>query len=138
MDGLVAFHLLVLGFWGGMVLVEIVFEVGAMRGLLDAKQMARLHVWTDRFLELPLLAMVVLSGALLWQRLGWTPELWPKVAAGLGAVFANLACYVFVERRGRLDAVVAKDGWPVFYTAAPGIILGVTALVLGGSRAGWW
>lgn len=138
MDGWVAFHLFSLGVWGGLVLVELMFEVGVARGSFDPKQMARLHVWTDRFAELPLLAMVLLSGLVLWQRAGWSTEFVPKILAGLGAITMNLVCYVVVEQRGRAETVSPSDTRGVFLTAAPGVPMALVALYLGCRHAGWW
>jgi len=137
MDGLVAAHLIALGFWGGTVLVELTFEFGGMREKLDREGVAWLHSRVDRFIELPLLFAVVLTGALLWRRTGFDTSLLPKIACGLAAVLINVACYAVVERR-------AAKGWTprdtrfVFLTAALGAPLAVAALVMGGLRAGWW
>ncbi len=136
MHGLEAFHVIVLGLWGGVVLVELLYEWGGVAGRLPAKDVAWLHQRTDRFIELPIIALVVVSGLLLWHSRGWSMDLLPKVLFAGGAVAANLGCYVVVERR-------AKDPQPghtrsVFISAVIGVPLAAVALYLGGSRAGWW
>ena len=137
MSGLHAFHLLVLGFWGGVILVEVLFEGAGLAGKLEPKAVALLHRWTDRYLEIPLLIAIITSGAVLWSRAGWSPALLPKVAAGLGAIAANAVCVVFVERRAR-SQTPQDHTRSVVWTAAPGFPLGIAALILGGFRANWW
>lgn len=137
MTGLHAFHLIMLGLWGGVILVEVVFEGAGLAGKLAPKAVADLHRWTDRFLEIPLLVAIVTSGLLLWSRANWTPDLLPKAVAGLGAITANVVCVVFVERRA--NALEPKEHtMSVVWTAAPGFPLGIAALILGGFRAAWW
>ena len=62
MEPLIGAHLLSLGLWGGLVFVEIVFEFQMFRGRLDQLDVAILHRITDRFLELPILALVIATG----------------------------------------------------------------------------
>ena len=59
---LAAAHILFLGLWGGLVLVEIAFEAQMFRGKLDEKSVAGLHRITDRFIEIPILIAVLLTG----------------------------------------------------------------------------
>lgn len=98
-------HLLAAGTWLGCVLVEIAFERAlAVRGQWTL--LARLHDSVDRWIELPALAVVVVTG---WWLLragfaeidlsGW---LQAKIAFGLLAVLANLYCALLVSRRHRL------------------------------------
>lgn len=138
MDGLVAFHLIALGIWAGVVAVEVLLEFGGWRGVYPADLVADLHRRTDRYLEAPLLVAVVTSGLLLWQRTGWSPALWPKVLLGLGAVAANIVCVAFVEARAAAGTPLPRHTRLVFATALPGFPLAIAALVVGGQRAGWW
>ena len=63
---------------------------------------SRLHHRTDLFIELPLLAGILLTGAWRSART-WplTPLHWVKIAAGLVAVSANLVCVGFVVAASR-------------------------------------
>ena len=137
MTGLHALHLVVLGLWGGVVLVELVFEVAAMNGYFPAAETAKLHRWTDRYVELPLLSLVVGSGLLLWSRLGWSAVLLPKILCGSAAVAANLVCVVFVEKRARAG-VSERQTRNIFGTVVVGLPAALVAFFLGGQRAGWW
>ena len=154
MDPLIGAHLLSLGLWGGLVSVEIVFEFQMFRGRLDQLDVAILHRITDRFLELPILALVVATGWMLWQRSGYPDELLPKVLFGLGAVLANVVCYIIVELRAatatriRLEKQIGEtypntDKLRVFSTAlavtiAVGLSSAAAAMFIGGSLVGWW
>jgi len=134
---MIAAHLIALGLWGGIVLVEVLFEGAALAGRFPVAQASALHRMVDRALELPALAAVVGTGLALWARTGWAPELLPKVSLGLGAVGANLACVVFVElREARHD--YARQSRRIAATIAVGLPLGLAALALGGRRAAWW
>ncbi|MBE9539628.1 MAG: hypothetical protein IMF06_11130 [Proteobacteria bacterium] len=148
MNPLAAAHIMFIGLWGGLVLVEIAFEVQMFRGRMDEKAVAALHRITDRLLELPILFAVLVTGWMLWKQTGFDHELLPKVMFGLGAVVANAVCYVVVEMRAsealraanskevsirirRLSIVLAS-------TIAPGLLSGGIALFLGGQLIGWW
>lgn len=63
---------------------------------------ARVHFWIDVLVELPLLFLVLVTGALLFARV-WpgTWILWLKVVAGLTAVALNAYCAVMVVFRYR-------------------------------------
>jgi len=101
-------HLLVLGLWGGLVLAETVVELSA-RDDEGIRVAARIHYWIDVSIELPLLAGVLLTGAVL------TARAWPlshvhvaKIALALFAIGCNLYCAVHVLlRHRRADAVDA-------------------------------
>lgn len=137
MDGLLTAHLISLGLWGGVVLVEIVFELGGLRGRLDRASVAWLHAQVDRLVEAPLLLAVVGTGLLLWQRAGWSAGLLPKVGAGLAAVLANVVCVGLVMRRASQPQRTALTRG-VFASALIGVPFAILALILGGARAGWW
>lgn len=145
---LVAAHIIFLGLWGGLVLVEIVFEAQMFRGKMDEKSVAALHRITDRLMELPILVAVLVTGWLLWQRTGFDQALLPKVLFGLGAVVTNVVCFVIVEMRASRALRVAgsDDGDPglrrlsiiLAITITPGVLFAGIALFLGGQRIGWW
>src|SRR5687768_13583126 len=94
-------HLAFIFLWGGVVLAEIVMEGVALRRD-ELETPAKLHFWIDVLVELPLLALVLVTGALLVQR-AWplSPLLQAKVIAGLVAVSMNLYCMAVVVLRYR-------------------------------------
>src|SRR5439155_1142597 len=98
MDGLVTGHVIAIAFWAGLVAVEVLFEAAGVSGKIDVRSAALLHRWTDRYLELPVLAAVAGTGVALWARMGWDAGVAWKVGAGLGAIMFNLVCYVLVAR----------------------------------------
>lgn len=145
---LLAAHIIFLGLWGGLVLVEIAFEAQMFRGKMDERSVAGLHRITDRLMELPILVAVLLTGWLLWQRTGFDQALLPKVLFGLGAVVMNIVCFVIVEMRASRALRVADsdDSDPglrrlsiiLAITITPGVLFAGVALFLGGQRIGWW
>ena len=140
MDGLVTGHVIAIAFWAGLVAVEVLFEAAGVSGKIDVRSAALLHRWTDRYLELPVLAAVAGTGVALWARMGWDAGVAWKVGAGLGAIMFNLVCYVLVERRCRIESPfeAKRFTWRMIYTVAPGFLLAFAALYMGGSRGGWW
>lgn len=101
-------QLLVAGLWLGCVLVEVAFE----RALVAQGQwrlLARLHDRVDRWLELPTLTVVALTGGwMLYSGFGSGGlSLWlqAKLAFGTLAVLANLYCAVLVFRRHRMAEI---------------------------------
>lgn len=94
-------HLLLLAGWAGLVLAEAVVELAA-RDEPARRAAARFHFWIDVLVEIPLLAGVVVTGALLLARVSPpSPLHLLHVAAGLAAVAANSCCVVLVIRRYR-------------------------------------
>lgn len=140
MSGLATAHVIALEFWAGLVAVEVLFEAAALGHRIEPRAAALLHRWTDRYLELPALGVVVGTGLALWAGSGWDGALTWKVAAGLGAVGFNLFCYGLVERRCAIEspAEVHRFTWQIVRFVSPGFVLAAVALALGGARAGWW
>ena len=140
MDGLVTGHVIAIAFWAGLVAVEVLFEAAGVSGKIDVRSAALLHRWTDRYLELPVLAAVAGTGVALWARMGWDAGVAWKVGAGLGAIMFNLVCYALVERRCQIESPLEakRFTWRMIYTVAPGFLLAFAALYMGGSRGGWW
>lgn len=140
-------HLLALGAWAGLVMTEAVIEIAGHRSASLAYAVARFHRSIDLFVELPLLGAVLLTGSVLFHRATPNTALWIKVVFAHGAIAANLACVYLVLRRARL-----AEGGPdqadsgalrrltrlIFGAFIVGIPLALVALVLGGSRLGWW
>ncbi|MBB4866252.1 putative membrane protein [Pseudomonas nitritireducens] len=105
MGGAWVIHVTAAGLWLGCVLVEIVFE-RRLAALEQWSLLASLHDRVDRWIELPALAAVGLTGAwLLYPQLirgslsGW---LWAKLVFAALAILANLYCAALVFRRWRL------------------------------------
>jgi hypothetical protein len=94
-------HLICVALWGGIVLAEVVVEVfGYLKE--ETQTVAQLHYWIDVLFELPLIAAVLVTGALLTAQ-AWPPQplLTAKIGAGLIAISINLYCAVFVVLRHR-------------------------------------
>jgi hypothetical protein len=135
-------HVVILGLWGGVVLAEAVMEIGAHRHRHLRDSVVRLHYLIDVFVEVPLLAGVVITGAVLLMRAPAIDAfLWAKVLCGVGAVALNAGCVFAVIRRCRM---VEEKGDTslltrlVFGSAGLGVPLAAVALYLGGQRGGWW
>jgi hypothetical protein len=98
---LVQLHLAAVSFWLGIVAVETVLEF-APRDAAERRLVAVTHAWIDRVFELPIVIVVLVSGALLLAR-AWPapPLLLVKAGAGLLAVIANLVCFPLVHARGK-------------------------------------
>jgi hypothetical protein len=126
-------HLMVLGMWLGIVITEALFEFSGS----DAESLraaARFHYTVDMFGELPMLLLVLVTGAVLGVRAWpWTPLLWFKIAASLVAVASNLVCAVWVVQRRRIEDRNALLGFRrrIWSTAAVGTLFGTLALYLG-------
>ncbi len=94
-------HVLALGLWGGCVAVEMVLEHSARSDSDLRSQVARYHDVIDRYVEIPILIAVLVTG-LLRLRLellhGWYLLL---VISGSTAVLINLLCVIPVVRRKR-------------------------------------
>lgn len=136
MTGLQFFHVIVLGLWGGCVLVEVLLELSALKNNALHDIMPELHYKIDVFIELPLLFLVLASGIFLFQSAAMSPLLMFKAGAGLWAVTANLYCVFVVIRRKKMAdegnaAEVDKCTRRVFASAVAGIPAGLAALCLG-------
>jgi hypothetical protein len=143
-NGWLTAHLVVLALWGGLISAEVVMEFGGRVSERLSYATARMHYWTDLFIEIPLLTSVVVTGLILLMSTQADALLWVKVACGLGAVAANAVCVAVVFRRNRMalagGGAVALRGlsrW-VFRTAFVGVPLAIVAFWIGGYRVGWW
>jgi len=137
-DGLGSLHLALVALWGGVVLVESTIEALGERGHIETTAAARLHQATDRFIEVPTLIGIVITGLLLWQRSEWSAELAPKIVFGLAAVLANVVTVVYVERRARNIGDPRRATLMIFVIGALVFPLALIATYLGGGIAGWW
>ena len=90
-------HLVLVSFWGGVVLAEFVIERAA-----TIENAAKLHYWIDVLIEIPLLFGVAATGAVLAIRT-WPPSplLLVKMVSAVIAIGANLYCAAIVVARYR-------------------------------------
>ncbi len=109
MPTILLIHIIFLGLWGGLVLVEILFEVQMFRSQIDERAIARLHQLSDRLIELPVLTVIVASGWYLWYSTNYSSEYIPKIIFALGAVAANMICYIFVEQRASVSKLIQES-----------------------------
>lgn len=135
-------HVFVLGLWGGCVAVEMLLETSARSDPRLRTQVALYHDAIDRFIELPLLIAVLVTGCLLLQLEllhGWYLIL---VVSGSTAVFVNFLCVIPVMRRkraadaGDMSRVDAESRWifRAFWTGAP---MALIALFSAAVIRGW-
>ena len=131
-------HLIVLGFWGGVVATEAVIELYPFRRRAFHSQTITLHYWIDLLVELPILCAVVGTGVVAtvfaWPLSGVH---WLKIGCALGAVAANVLCIVLVVRRKRnlTDGVSEPELWTltkrIVLSAKLGLPLGLLAAGMG-------
>ncbi|MCA9773338.1 MAG: hypothetical protein KC466_13070 [Myxococcales bacterium] len=129
-------HLWVLGMWAGLVAGESVMEILARRDEAFAAFAARLHLWIDVFVEVPLLLAVVATGYFLLRETPITALLGVKIAFGLFAVGVNLWCTGVVVRRQRVAAgagaaVMRAESDRIFLAIKLGLPAALIALYLG-------
>jgi hypothetical protein len=130
--GLNAFlHVLALGLWGGCVAVEMLLESSARSDPGLRAQVARYHDAIDRFIEIPILTAVLVTGLLLLHLellRGWYLVL---VVSGSTAVLVNFLCVIPVVRRkravdaGDMSQVDAESRWILraFWTGASAALI---------------
>ena len=107
---LIALHLLAAGAWIGTVLVEALFERALLgQGREQELILARLHWKVDKLVELPLLLVVIASGAKLLRDVPLDGMLRAKLACAALAVFANLYCIWLVRLRLKMAEAGAWD-----------------------------
>ncbi len=100
-------HFGALSAWAGVVAVEGVIELDDRD---DGVHATRLHYLIDLFVETPLLAVVLITGIVLWSQASMSSLLAVKIGCGLVAVSANLLCvgFVVVRHRHREDPVARR------------------------------
>lgn len=130
-------HLIALSAWAGVLLVEVVIErLGERREL--AALAVQAHFWIDVLVELPLVAAVLLTGAVLLAR-GWPPAgpQLVKLAAAATAIAINLYCavVVIVRHRARGDADAVRRYGRHVRLSVLGVPFGVVAAYLGFAHA---
>jgi hypothetical protein len=135
-------HVTALALWGGVLLVEVLMEVLGLRFAHLRDGIAELHRYIDWFTEVPLLAAVTLSGAVMLQGQTWDLGLMLKVGGGLVAVLGTVWAThgVMIRARGQAaapDQYLLRTLWILGPAALVGPAFGL-ALYLGGTRGGWW
>lgn len=129
-------HILVLGLWGGCVLVEIFMELLALKNQTMKNAIPELHYRIDLYIEGPLLFFVLLTGMMMLDTQKLAGAYFVKVITGLAAVTMNLICVFFVVMRKRAAdknklPIVEHYTRLVFATAVIGIPCGAASLFLG-------
>lgn len=140
LDPLRLVHLMFIAVWLGLVLAELVVEGVGFRFAPDSwKAVTRIHYWIDLLFEIPMLAGVLLTGAVLTTRAPvlTTPH-WLKIASALVAISGNVYCIALVVLRKRY--LVADEKRALGYHRAViktgmAIPFGMVALVIG---VGWF
>ena len=93
-------HALLAGAWIGCVLVEALFERALLGSGRDKELiLARLHRKVDLYIEGPLLAGVVVTGAMMVSMMPIDGLLKAKLAFAVTAILANIWCIWLVRLR---------------------------------------
>ncbi|WP_095144274.1 hypothetical protein [Pseudomonas sp. Irchel s3b6] len=100
-------HLLFVATWLGCILVEAVYEHAIEPSASMREFIAQLHWTTDKYIEVPAIVGVLLSGGWLLSLTAITPLLLMKIGFGLLAVLFNMFCVVLVIKR--MTAVRKRD-----------------------------
>ena len=127
-------HVVAVFLWFGVVAAEVAVELRG-RDVEGMRRAAVDHYWIDATVELPLLAVVMATGAWLTAR-AWplAPAQVAMVACGTAAVAANVACVAFVFARHRAvedAALVRVNRRRIFACAIAGGPFGLAAAVIG-------
>ena len=135
-------HVFCAAAWTGCILVEALYEHSIDHSPTMRRFVSVLHWRTDKYVEVPALAGVLLSGGIMLAHADMTVMLWTKVALGLTAIAFNLACVVLVARRlvaaraddfatwERLDHLQHKLGAVVLLALVGALVIG--GMVLAG------
>jgi len=134
MDHLALIHVIAISFWLGVISVEVIFE----RARIDKGSIVLLHQLTDRYVELPTISVVFISGMLLWSQASWSLDYLPKVLFGFGAIALNVFCYYCVEKRTTETNNFLQQSTRILWVTFPGVFCFIAAVFLGGSHANWW
>lgn len=132
-------HLIALGIWAGCVLTEVVLELVLEKLPPESSNLARLHAMIDRFVEIPAILLVAITGGMLLQSAYWDTLLQVKVGLGVTAVFLNTVAAFTVQRRYQSLLSGNEQGydfWNLWHERIGiGCVLSITgAIVVGGYR----
>ncbi len=100
-------HMLAVGAWLGLVMVEGVVERTHRAEPKVAAIVADIHYRSDLYIELPLLVLVLVSGIWLFELERFSGWYAAKVILGCLSIAINLFCILPVVRRHQ--AVMAED-----------------------------
>ncbi len=136
MNGLLVLHMISLGMWAGCITVEMLLEQTHRGDFTQKKAMARIHYLIDKYVELPLLLLVLCSGFLLLNTERLSGKYLLKVICGLWPVVINLLCLIPVFRRRHAadrndEKSVDNYTWWIYAAFFSGLAGGAVALVLG-------
>jgi uncharacterized membrane protein len=139
MSAILPLHFGFAAIWLGCVVTEALFERALLAGdRSDHRTLADLHVRVDKFIEVPAIIVVLVTGVLVW--LNSTPtstSFYVMLIAGLIAIAANFHCVWLVFRRryaahtenwdefDRLDHLQHKVGGIVLLGLLVAIVSGV-------------
>lgn len=131
-------HLIAVSVWAGIVLGETVLEQVNRRQPAAREFVARTHYWIDLTVELPIIGMVIATGAALAVGAWPLPPLfWAHLTAGGVAIGANLYCVSQVVARARSSTV---EQWELrdrrVRASAVGVLFALAAVVVGFSMVG--
>lgn len=137
MSTLLIIHICAVSFWFGVVGAETIIERSRSENKEHGYAVARNHFFIDMFLEIPVAAIVLVSGLLMLNEAHLSSPLFIlKIIAGMFAVGINAACVIPVTRRknaankGQLDEVIRHSG-TIDKISILGIPAGVLALSIG-------
>ncbi len=137
---LLALHACFAATWLGCILTEAIFERALLpQGRQSQLALAHLHVRVDKFIELPSIFGVAVTGLLLLDQTGRAGvPLHTMLGAGMLAIIANLYCVFLVFKRR--DAAMRGD-WARFealdhvqHKAGAIVLIGVLIAL----AAGYW
>jgi len=137
MSTLLVIHICAISFWFGVVGAETIIERSRSENIEHGYAVARNHFFIDMFLEIPVAAIVLISGLLMINEVHLSSPLFLlKISAGIFAVGINAACAIPVTRRknaannGQLDDVI-RHSRTIDKISVLGIPAGILALSIG-------
>lgn len=130
MNTLQVLHLVFIALWGGVLACEAILELLPLHNTADRKIVADLHFRIDMLVEAPLLAAILVTGALLLSQASWSLLLAVKVAGGLAVIGANAYCIVVVVQRHLAMRRAAKEEAKASFAAHTRSIYRVSVIAL--------
>ena len=130
-------HLVFLSIWGGIVITEAVLELVPLRRRELLKSTVEFHYFIDIYLELPVILLVICTGAVNLFLVKITALILLKAAAACVAIGANLFCITeVIKRRSELMAgageqAIASRHRKVILSAVVGGPFAAAAIALG-------
>ena len=137
MDSYLFMHLIFLGLWGGLVLVEMILEFSLRKDRAQKHLIAQMHYRIDLIAEIPILIGVLVSGLLLLNLDSLSSPLYlAKVICGLSPVIINGLCLFPVIKRKQAsdhndEASMERYTKMVFLAFGTGFFMAAIALGIG-------